>query len=156
MSTRSTLTVRNRKDGNESYSIYWHSDGYPDTEHGVVHTLRQALSYAWPLPRFEAMDFSAAIIAAWKTPAQKTPYPHQGGGIYCTTSRDDHGDTEWHYEIYPDKPGEMFAGKRRLVVEIFEATYPNGYDAPTVWVARKKLAYLTANMQPSIRESADV
>lgn len=149
MGTRSTLTVRNRKDGNESYSIYRHWDGYPNGDGGVVFTLRQALSYAWPLPRFEAMDFSAAIIAAWKRPAERN---RQGGDIYCTPSRDDHCDTEWHYEIYPEIPGEMFEGKNRIAVEVHQATYPDGYEGNRVWI-RRATKYLTGKMQAKIVES---
>lgn len=87
VSTRATLTIH---EGDEAYSVYRHSDGYPDGEHGVLHTLRQAFAYAWTLPRFEAMDFAAAIVAAWKT---------TGGNIYMTGGRDEHGDTEFHYSI---------------------------------------------------------
>lgn len=92
MSTRSTITVRDSKDSAEGFSIYRHGDGYPDTPHGVFNTLKEALPYAWPWPRYEAMDFAAAIVAAWK---QKG-----GGNIYFTKGRDAHGDTEYHYEIY--------------------------------------------------------
>jgi hypothetical protein len=147
MSTRSTLTVRDRKDGSEAYSIYRHSDGYPDTPHGVLKTLRQALSYAWPLPRYEAMDFAAAIIAAWKKPATTIIYRSgekgyivQGGNIYFTNGREAHGDTEYHYEIYPD-------GKGRIAVECLEAVYPNGWNGQREWHPRGKHIHLTQKMQ---------
>lgn len=147
MSTRSTLTVRDRKNGNEAYSIYRHGDGYPDTEHGVLKTLRQALSYAWPLPRYEAMDFAAAIVAAWKKPAviniysaDDKGYASQGGNIYFTTDREAHSDTEYHYEIYPDDKG-------RVIVECLESIYPDGWDGQRVWKSRGKPAVLTAKMQ---------
>lgn len=162
MSTRSTITVRDRKDGNEAYSICRHSGGYPDTQHGVLATLPQALAYAWPLPRFEAMDFAAAIVAAWKQPARKpyagAPYLSQGGNIYLTGGRDDHGDTEWHYEIYPEKGNVLFGepSKNRLVVEVFKATYPDGWDGARVWKRHGMLRYLTAKMQPAIAEPAEV
>ena len=146
MSTRSTLTVRDRKDGNEAYSIYRHSDGYPDTVAGVFATLPQALAYAWPLPRYEPSDFAAAIVAAWKQPARAYPgstYISQGGNIYLTEGREAHGDTAYHYEIWPD-------GKGRLCVECFLATYPNGYDGRPVWRPYGHPRFLTAKMQPVI------
>ena len=92
MSTRCTVTVR---DEYSAFTIYRHSDGYPLTKHGVIETLGEALPYAWELPRFEAADFAAAIVAAWKKPGGYI----QGGYIYLTTNRDDHGDTDYHYEV---------------------------------------------------------
>lgn len=95
MSTRSTIAV---KDEYNTFTIYRHCDGYPDTENGVLATLSLVLPFAWELPRFEAMDFSAAIIRAWK---------EHGGNIYCTKSHDSHGDTEYQYDV-------MFEGGRLL------------------------------------------
>lgn len=131
MSTRSTLTVRDQQDGQDAYSIYRHCDGYPDTEHGVFATLRQALTYAWPLPRFEARDFGAAIIAAWK---------QQGGTIYMTDGRDGHWDTEYHYEIWP-------GGNGRVAVQCFR---PIGQNDKRDWCEYGPVQYLTAGMQASI------
>ena len=98
MSTRCTITVRDERGGRDAYSLYRHSDGYPDTQHGVVATLSNALPLAWPMPRFEADDFAAAIVAAWK---------YAGGNIRLTAGRDAHGDTEFHYEIYQRKDGAV-------------------------------------------------
>jgi hypothetical protein len=61
MSTRCNLVV---KDQWGSIQLYRHSDGYPDGVCGVVATLKQALQFAWPLPRFESPDFAAAIVRA--------------------------------------------------------------------------------------------
>lgn len=162
MSTRSTITVRDRKDGNEAYTIYRHSDGYPDTQHGVLKTLPQALAYAWPLPRYEAMDFAAAIVAAWKQPARK-PFPDakylsQGGNIYLTTDREAHGDSEWHYEVYPEKGNVLFGepAKNRICVEVFKSTYPDGWENARVWKRHGKVTFLTAAMQPATAEPAEV
>ena len=52
------------------FLIFRHFDGYPGA---VVPELEDALEYAWPLPQFEADDFAAAIVAAWK--------PKGGGDI---------------------------------------------------------------------------
>lgn len=92
MSTRCTVTVRETQGGREAYSLYRHCDGYPDTKHGVVNTLALALPLAWQAPRFEADDFAAAIVSAWKDGA---------GYIRLTSGRDAHGDTEFHYEVFP-------------------------------------------------------
>ena len=93
MSTRCTITVRDERGGRDAFSLYRHSDGYPDTQHGVVATLSKALPLAWSMPRFEADDFAAAIVAAWKD---------GGGYIRLTGGRDWHVDTEYHYEVFPD------------------------------------------------------
>lgn len=116
MSTRSTITVRDRKDGNEAYHIYRHSDGYPDTQHGVIATLPEAFKFAWQLPRYEADDFAAAIVSAWKDGA---------GNIRFSQGRDAHGDTEFHYEVYQD------GGK--VYVECYSSEYPDGWDNARVW-----------------------
>jgi len=88
MSTRSTISV---KDAYDTFYIYRHCDGYPQGEYGVVNTLKEALPYAWTLPRFESMDFAAAIIRAWKDEG--------GGNIYFTRNHDFHADTEYQYYI---------------------------------------------------------
>lgn len=141
MSTRATITVRDRKDGNRAFSIYRHCDGYPDSEHGVLEGLKLALSYAWALPRFEEDDFAAAIVAAWKKPAYRPSpgipdYIAQGGNIRFTEGRDEHGNTEYHYEIWPDKD--------RIAVQCFER---NGEDS---WVTHGRVRYLTKAMQAPV------
>ena len=70
MSTRSIIVV---KDDIHSIQLYRHCDGYPDGPHGVIADLAEATPFAWPLPRFEASDFAAAIVRAWKT---------SGGNVY--------------------------------------------------------------------------
>lgn len=88
MSTRCVITVR---DEHQTFSIYRHSGGYPESKHGVLEDLQCALDYAWKLPRFEACEFAAAIVAAWKSGG--------GGQIYLTEGRDHHGDLEYHYDL---------------------------------------------------------
>ncbi len=142
MATRCTLTIRDRPGANQSYSVYRHNDGYPDTQHGVLETLKLVLSYAWPLPRFEADDFAAAIIAAWKRPAYRpsptTPdYIAQGGNIRITAGRDEHNDTEYHYEITPTPKG-------RIRVMCYER------HSSDEWTPRGRIVYLTKAMQPEV------
>ena len=92
MSTRSNLII---DDGYDRIQLYRHWDGYPDGSGGVLATLELALPYAWPLPRFEASDFAAAIVRAWKTSG--------GGNINIDGSPKGweliHGDTEWVYLV---------------------------------------------------------
>jgi hypothetical protein len=75
MSTRCNLIV---EDSYDRIQLYRHWDGYPDGEGGVLAALEQAIPYAWPFPRFEASDFAAAIVRAWKTEG--------GGNIYIDGS----------------------------------------------------------------------
>jgi hypothetical protein len=85
MSTRAVVTI---KDSRNTFHIYTHSDGYPEYQ---VKRINDAMQFAWALPRFEAMDFSAAFVAGSKEQG--------GGGIYLTDSYENHGDLEYRYEI---------------------------------------------------------
>jgi hypothetical protein len=141
MSTRCTLTVF---DSEQAFTVYRQSDGYPDTEHGVLAGLRGALSYAWPLPRFEPDEFAAAIVAAWKKPAQshtafESTYTSQGGNIRLINgNRDSVGDSAFHYDITQDK--------RALRVTVFKSIERNG-DSRS-W-KRVKSILLRAKDQPT-------
>ena len=109
MGTRSNIIVA---DDHSRIQLYRHWDGYPDGEGGVLADLALALPYAWPLPRFEADDFAAALIRAWKGEG--------GGNIYIDGSPKGweriHDDVEWVYVIQrrerqqparlPECPGE--------------------------------------------------
>jgi len=96
MSTRATIGVH---DDYGSYYIYRHHDGYPNSPHGVIETLKKALPFAWPLPRFEADDFAAAIVRAWKD---------LGGDIRLTTDHEAHSDTKYQYDIYQDEHRQLW------------------------------------------------
>lgn len=65
MSTHCVITV---KDEAGKFHIYRHSDGYPDNKHGVIAGLQQVINETkiWELPRFEADEFAAGIIATLK------------------------------------------------------------------------------------------
>ena len=94
MSTRCNLII---EDAFDRIQLYRHGDGYPNGSCGVLATLEQALPYAWPIPRFEANDFAAATIRAWK---------NKGGGyVYIDGSPRGwemiHEDVEWVYVIRP-------------------------------------------------------
>lgn len=111
MSTRCTITVRDERGGRDAYSLYRHCDGYPDTQHGVIATLSKALPLAWPMPRFEADDFAAAIVAAWKDSC---------GNIRLTAGRDAHGDTEYHYEVFPARGAVMVQVYERASLAVMQ------------------------------------
>lgn len=96
MTTRARITVT---DGDEVIHIYRHMDGYPDGKHGVLATLMLAFEYAWTLPKFEASDFSAAIIRAWK---------HSGGNVRILSSRTaGQHDVAWIYYIKGKSYGKL-------------------------------------------------
>lgn len=93
MATRATITVADDKD---SFDIYQHYDGYPNGEHGLVRRLANAPRMAWKLPRFEAMDFAAAVVAVLK---------EGGGATYLTKDSALHSDRAFHYKITPLRDG---------------------------------------------------
>lgn len=93
MSTRATITVADER---SSFDIYQHHDGYADGPHGLVRRIAMAQRLAWSLPRFEAADFAAAIIAVLKD---------RGGSTYLTRSADAHADRAYHYRVEPLREG---------------------------------------------------
>ena len=84
MSARSTITISDQYD---TFHIYRHGDGYPSA---VLPDLAEALTFAWPLPRYEAGDVTAAIVRGFKT---------GGGNVYFTSDASAHWDREYHYDI---------------------------------------------------------
>ena len=93
MSTRATITVADSRD---SFDIYQHHDGYPEGPFGLVRQLGMAQRLAWDLPRFEAADFAAAIIAVLKD---------RGGSTYLTADAEAHTDRAFHYRVEPLRDG---------------------------------------------------
>ena len=65
MSTRGLYTF---KDADGEYTVFKHWDNYPTSEngYGAYQFIKNALAYAWELPRFEADEFAASFIAANK------------------------------------------------------------------------------------------
>lgn len=141
MSTRATITVADQHD---SFDLYQHHDGYPDGPHGLVRHIAMARRLAWDLPRFEAGDFAAAIIAVLKD---------RGGSTYLTKDADAHSDRSFHYRIEPvredtaarlqltiSRPSyergktevEVFAGSIQNAVAKFNAV-PDTTDQPREW-----------------------
>ncbi len=62
MSTRALYSVF--EDSQQPINIYIHSDGYPS---GAAEHIREALIFAWALPRFEADEFAAALCTGVKS-----------------------------------------------------------------------------------------
>lgn len=106
MSTRCCLIV---SDERTNITIYRHCDGYPES---VIPDLAQVVPYVWTFPRFEASDFSAGIVAAWKS---------RGGGIYC------YGSTESD-DLYAACPGDLSY--------VYLVTMPDGAKSPQVVIQR--------------------
>ena len=107
MSTRANIIIQDQHD---AIQLYRHSDGYPESDHGVLAGLKEAMPYAWTLPRMEATDFAAAIVRAWKD---------GGGNIHIDGTADLpgslHGDIDYYYIITPAK------GKGCWEVRTFES-----------------------------------
>lgn len=95
MSTRATISVT---DKHGRFDIYQHHDGYPDGPFGIVRRLSDARRRAWDLPRFEAADFAAAVVATLKD---------CGGSTYLTKRAEDHGDREFSYRLHPIRKGTL-------------------------------------------------
>ncbi|SRR6266849_5804146 len=104
MATRSNIIIQDKY---KRVQVYRHWDGYPA---GVIPDLADALQYAWELPRFEADDFAAAIVRAWKQEG--------GGNIYIDGSPKGfelvHGDTEYVCVVKFDTM------KHELFVEVYD------------------------------------
>jgi len=101
MSTRCNIIVR---DESLAIQLYRHHDGYPGGKYGVVNDLRKVARFAWPLPRFEADDYAAAIVRAMKRPG--------GGSVYIDGDAGDgtaniHGDCEYVYLITPPEGDDI-------------------------------------------------
>lgn len=92
MGTRATITVYGE---GESYCLYRHNDSSPKK---VFAEMREALRFAWPLPRYEANEFAAAIVCASKRPG--------GGHVRLSNGRDDHLDTDYHYTVLALRSGD--------------------------------------------------
>jgi len=84
MSTSATITIT---DNHETFHIYRHCDGNPSS---VITDLIKAKTFAWPLPRFEASDFAAAIVAAMKQEGGGQIYLSQEAALY---------EVDYHYII---------------------------------------------------------
>ncbi len=117
MSTRATITVA---DEHNSFDLYQHHDGYPDGPHGLVRHLAIARHLAWDLPRFEAADFAAAVIAVLKD---------RGGSTYLTKDADAHGDRSFHYRVEPFR--ENYA--TRVMLTISRPSWGSGKQDVTVF-----------------------
>ncbi len=141
MSTRATITVA---DEHDSFDLYQHHDGYPDGPFGLVRHLAMARRLAWDLPRFEAGDFAAAVIAVLKD---------RGCSTYLTRDADAHADRAYHYRIEPSRENyltrvmltisrasseraqgdvEIFAGEIQAAVAKFNAVADTS-DQPREW-----------------------
>ena len=102
MATRATITVADEAD---SFDIYQHHDGYPEGPFGLVRHITMARRLAWDIPRFEAADFAAAVVAVLKD---------RGGSTYLTEDAEAHSDRSYHYLIEPIR--EAFSTRVQLTI----------------------------------------
>jgi len=73
--------------------IYRHSDGYPDTQHGVIATVVPILKQ---FDKDRGLD-DIEYASAWLVAKLKTDYLNIG---IC---KGFHGDIEYFYAVYPDR-----------------------------------------------------
>lgn len=73
--------------------IYRHSDGYPDTEHGVVATIKPILDDFNTNRGLDDLEYASAWLVA----------KLKGGYLNIGICKDFHGDIEYYYAVYPDK-----------------------------------------------------
>lgn len=147
MSTRCVITCI---DSGSSFSVYRHGDGYPDSEHGVLATIAAAFPISWPRGRFEADEFAASLIAAWKDAP---------GNIRLTQGAGMHSDLEYAYEIRAHKSGVAVTwwsydqyGQRNTTAH--KVVIVNKWQARPVSV-RKVLELSTSHLAPASRVLLD-
>jgi uncharacterized ubiquitin-like protein YukD len=119
MSTRGLYTF---KDADGAYTVFKHWDNYPksDSGYGAYQFIKNALAYAWQLPRFEADEFAASFIAANKKAG--------GGDLRLLPADATNGDTlgvEFWYTVEAD--GQRL---RVLCRDLF-----NGVDLEPVYLS---------------------
>lgn len=109
-----TRTIYSFIDKDSAFHVYKHWDG--DYENSAFY-IERALPYAWPLPRFEAEDFSAAFVAANKA---------RGGGDVYLLNHDEKIWCLYKLEIY-EVSGLLhiraFENSEELFVKKFEGSF---------------------------------
>lgn len=99
MSTRCVVTFKDSKqDGGAEHSVYKHTDGYPDGEHGIKALINLAQMHAWPLPRFEADEYAAAFVKVAKEGA---------GDVRLSSGPAHHGDLAYSYVVTQGKDRKL-------------------------------------------------
>tara|TARA_Y100000310_G_C20020129_1_gene506993 strand:- start:3 stop:359 length:357 start_codon:yes stop_codon:yes gene_type:complete len=73
--------------------IYRHSDGYPDSEHGVIATIKPILDDFNKNRGLDDMEYASA----WLVAKLKDDYLNIG------ISKAFHGDIEYFYAVYPNR-----------------------------------------------------
>lgn len=109
MSTRCVVSFKQK--GSPTFHVYKHSGGYPE---GILPLLGETLKLAWPLPRYENDEFSAAFVATAKDGC---------GNVRLTKGPSSHGDLEYHYVV------EQGDG-HNLYVSVREVNYGPNWDKP--------------------------
>jgi len=104
MSTRAVFTFH-EAGVKRKYHVYKHYDGYLE---GAAEALKNALPFAWDLPRYEADEFTAAFIAGNKKDKGDIRYSH--GPKY-------HGDLSFTYDIWQNEEGVMLIDARKIIYD---------------------------------------
>lgn len=117
MSTRCNLII---KDDIDAIQLY-RQDGYPDGKYGVLAELEQVQRFTDP-DSFEAVEYSAAVVAAWKGEGWGTMYIDGTAKGWTKI----HDDVEWVYVI------EQTRGMSEPQVSV--------YDWSAHWLGKSDLA----------------
>ncbi len=138
----STHAIVQFKDEEGIVSVFKHSDGNP---RWIGQHLKEALEYAWELPRFEANEFAAAFVTACKLAHKKiidentewclqqghTPNHRTAGGEIRIVPRSDAlawqwaGDSQYRYLVE--------SKKNQLTVTAWEIGEYGMLDGPMEW-----------------------
>lgn len=101
MSTRCQIHFVYDADDKAFPSIYRHSDGYPEGEHGIIATLREFFSDVVSQcrdTRFNDPEYLAAKFVVWQALRYATPdAPLDFLGLGVAYSR--HGDLSYEYRV---------------------------------------------------------
>jgi hypothetical protein len=102
MGTRALVSFVDPVNKAQTVNIYVHFDGYPTN---VLLMIEKATALAWPLPRYEAAEFSAAFVAANKNWAGNIRIDSVKS---ATQVRKNFVDLSYHYVVQLDVSGVLF------------------------------------------------
>lgn len=115
-------------DGRETFTVYKHSDNYPDGKHGGIEAIAAAQGFAWPLPRFEADEFAAAFVAAHKFDMRWHYGPQGAGGAVRLLNTPD-GHTLEHMPSDIEYLYDVSLRNEELWVRVSEIVRPKGWSS---------------------------
>jgi len=121
MSTRALYSVFDGSAKLPAANIYIHHDGYPS---GALDHIKAALRFAWPLPRFEADEFAAALCAG-----RKASYAMEFIEAIERETKGEKHPSDWHT---PAKARDMLRDYVGGGVRVFKSGAPIKCDAADI------------------------